>query len=272
MLFGVTIDGYTQLRSKEIAGDVHSLAWGPNGHNLHALNSRASSDSVTSVVNYRISDDPNLEDILRTDFLANVSDASQIVAHPVGDRIYVVTKDANELVTVALEADGLSIKAASTPSRYKLLPSSLDSTKFRTSSLAISASKSTLWTLSQSANQAVIVAFTLNPATGEVIDAAARASWGGAGDGQLTAALFEASDVVAISNSPLGYLTLLGLDQNALGSAQDLESNSSHEYLEEIKMPNRQTGQGYPAAFKVKSYGRIPLDEFVAMGESVWVD
>ncbi|KAF2832704.1 hypothetical protein CC86DRAFT_425314 [Ophiobolus disseminans] len=272
VLFGVTVDGYTQLRSKEIAGDVHSLAWGPNGHNLHALDSHASSSSVTSIVNYHISDDPNLEDIVRTDILANVSDASQIVSHPTGNRIYVVTKGTNELVTVALEQDGTSIKIAVAPSRYKLLPSSLDASKFHTSSLAISASKKVLWTLSQSANQAVVVAFTLNPATGEVIDAAARASWGGAGDGQLTAASFETGDIVAIANSPMGFVTLLGLDQGTPTIAQSFDSVVGHEYLEQLSVTKGRRGGAVLAAPKIKSYGRISLDEFVTMGESIWVD
>tara|TARA_R110002003_G_scaffold325_7_gene18816 strand:- start:1800 stop:2615 length:816 start_codon:yes stop_codon:yes gene_type:complete len=271
-LFGLTVDGYTQLRSKEIAGDVHSLAWGPKGHNLHALNSRASLSTATSVVNFRISDDPNLEDIIGTDILANVSDSAQIVAHPSSDRIYVVTKGINELVTMSIQQTATSMKLASAPSRYMLLPSSLDASQFRTSSLAISASGKTLWTLSQSPNQAVIVAFTLNATTGEVVDATARASWGGAGEGQLTAAPFEDGDIVAITNSPLGYITLLGLDQASTMDVQSSEDNSGHEYLEQLEVVQRRRSGVAAAPAKIKSYGRTILDDIISIGESVWVD
>jgi hypothetical protein len=272
VLFGLTADGYSQLRSKEIAGDVHSLAWGPNGRNLHALDSHSSSAAETSIVNYRISEDPTLEDIVSTDILANVSNASQIAVHPSSNRMYVVTKDTNDLITVALEQDTNTTTVAQVPSRYRILPSSLDSSKFHTSSLAITASKNRLWTFSQSTKQAVITVFTLNTTTGEIIDVAARASWSGVGEGQITAAPFENGDVVAITNSPVGYVTLLGLDQGSSTSAQDSGITVGHEYLQQLEEGDDPTRMMAQTATKVKSYGRTVLDEFIAMGESVWVD
>ncbi|KAH7093495.1 hypothetical protein FB567DRAFT_610001 [Paraphoma chrysanthemicola] len=272
VVFGLTTDGYTQLRSKEIPGDVHSLAWGPKGHNIHALNSRASSSTTTSIVNFRISDDPNLEDIINTDLLANVADASQIVAHPSSNRIYVVTRGTNELITMIVQQNGTSIKLSSAPLRFKILPSSLDASHFHTSSLAISASGKTLWTLSQSSNQAVIVAFTLDPTTGDVIDAAARASWGGAGEGQLTAAPFEGGDIVAITNSPLGYITLLGLEQASAMAAHGIEYKRGHEYLQQLDVEAEMGSSNAAAPARIKSYGRTILDDVISIGESIWLD
>jgi hypothetical protein len=272
VLFGLTINGYTQLRSKEIAGDVHSLAWGVNSRNLHALDSRSSSSFATSIVNFRISDDPNLEDIVATDLLANVSDASQIVSHPTGNRIYLVTKNTNELISLALEQDGNTTTIAQGPTRHKILPSSLDTNLFKTSSLALTTSKNTLWTFSQSVNQAIITAFTLHPTSGEVMDIAARASWAGAGEGQLTAAPFSIGDIVAITNSPVGYVTLLGLDQVSPTILQVHENLQGHEYLQQLSVLSERYAEEILVAAKIKSYGRVTLDEFVATGESVWVD
>lgn len=166
-----------------------------------------------------------------------------------------------------LSAETSRRRATLAQSRYKLLPSSIDATQFQTSSLAITASKRVLWTLSQSPNQAVVTAFTLNATTGDVIEVGARATWKGAGEGQLTAASFEAGDVVAISNSPMGYVTLLGLDYGTVAMAQ----SSEHEFLEELplEMEKREVGVAAP---KIKSFGRTVLDDYVGLGESIWID
>jgi hypothetical protein len=272
VLFGLTIDGYSQLRSKEITGDVHSLAWSSNGRNLHALDSHSSSTPTTSIVNFRISEDPSLEDIVSTDILTNVSDASQIVVHPSINRMYVVTKGTNELITLTLAQNANTTTSAQAPSRYRILPSSLDSSQFHTSSLAITASRNTLWTFSQSNKQAVITAFTLNTTTGDIVDAAARASWSGIGEGQITAASFESGDVVAITNSPVGYVTLLGLDQGVATTAQNTGIVDGHEYLQQLGEGRDATQSVASSAVKVKSYGRTVLEEGVDMGESVWID
>lgn len=270
VLFGLTPDGYTTLRSKEIAGDIHSLAFSPSGHNLRALDSHSSASATTSITIFRIAEEPNLEDIIGTDILTNVSSASQIIAHPTGNQIYVVSKDTNELIAVPLQPETSLRRSRSTlsQSRYKLLPSSLDATQFQTSSLAITASKRVLWTLSQSSNQAVVTAFTLNATTGDVIEVGARATWKGAGEGQLSAAPFEAGEVVAISNSPMGYVTLLGLDYVTAVAAQ----SSEHEFLEELPVVREKRDGVQAAAPKIKSYGRTVLDDYVGLGESIWID
>jgi hypothetical protein len=272
ILFGLTTNGYLQLKSKEIAGDIHSLAWTANGQNLHALDSHSSPVEATSIVNFRISEDPNLEDIIATDILANVSHAAEIVSHPTSNRLYVVTKDTNELISVRAPDIANSSSTTQLPSRYRLLPSSLDASRFHTSSLAIGASKSTLWALSQSSNQAVITVFSLNATTGEVVDAVARASWAGNGEGRITAASFAGGDIVAITNSPIGYVTLLGLDQGGVKVAQDADGGYDHAYLEALKMERSDASHINAASAKVKSYGRTALDEYIAIGEAVWVD
>lgn len=250
---------------------MHSIAWSPNGHNLHALDSHSSAFSATSITNFRIADDPNLDDIAGTDILANVTSASQIVSHPTGNRLYLITKDTNELISVATPS-GTRRRRRGTlaPSRYRILPQSLDTPDFHSTSLAITASKTTLWALSQSANQAVIAAFSLNPTTGEVLDVAARASWKGAGAGELTAAPFTAGDLVAITNSPAGYTTILGLDSGTATTVQEIDKEGQHDFLQQITEVGVDGVEA--AAPKVKSYGRVILDDFVGLGEGVWID
>jgi hypothetical protein len=259
------------LRSQEIAGDVHSIAWSPSGRNLHALDSHTSQQLSTSISNFRISDDPTLQDVVGVDVLINVTDASQIVAHPTETLMYIVTKDTNELVVLSLAGDTL-LNTSTVLVRYRLLPSSLDATEFHTSSLAISASKSTLWTLSQSSRQAVITSFNLNVTTGEVINVAARASWQGFGEGQLTAAPFNDSDVVAVANSPTGYVTLLGLDQSMLDTVHVAEDRGIHDYLHPMVVDKSRREDLHMAASKIRSYGRALIDDYVTLGDSIWID
>ncbi|KAH8711804.1 hypothetical protein GQ44DRAFT_731040 [Phaeosphaeriaceae sp. PMI808] len=252
VLFGLTTDGYTQLHSKEIPTDIHSLAWAPNGHTLHALDSHASTSLTTSILNFRISPLPTLEDIVRTDTLSNVSSASQIVAHPTTNRIYIVTKHTNELITAVLETDGTTVQTAQTPSRYKVLPSILDASLFHTSSLALTASGNILYTLSHSTQQAVITAFSLNATTGAIIDAVARATWAGDGEGSCL-----------LRRLRRGMLLVWRIRRWGVQGGVD-----GHEYLQEIGGRGGERG----LAAKVKSYGRIMVEEFGGVGESVWVD
>jgi len=271
IVFGVSPDGYDTINSQEIAGDVHSIAWAPNGRNLHALDSHSSGNLLTSITNFRMSEDPDLQDVVGIDILGNVTSASQIIAHPSETLMYIVTKDSNELVVVSLAGD--SLVSNSTPVlRYRMLPTSLDATQFHSSSLAISASRNTLWALSQSLHQAVITAFTLNVTTGEVVDVAARASWQGTGEGQLTAAPFDGGDVVAIANSPTGYITILGLDQSTLPSARVAEDFGLHDYLYAMQVDERKRKDIRMAAPKIKSYGRVLVDDHVNLGDCAWID
>lgn len=250
---------------------MHSIAWSPSGRNLHALDSHSSQQLSTSISNFRISEDPTLQDVVGVDVLGNITNASQIFAHPTETLMYLVTKDTNELVVLSLAGDTL-VNNSTTVLRYRLLPSSLDSTEFHTTSLAISASKNTLWTLSQSSRQAVITCFTLNITTGEVTNVAARASWQGVGEGQLTAAPFAGGDMVAIANSPTGYITILGLDRSVLDVAYSSQNHAIHDYLHPMIAEKSRRKGLHMAAPKVKSYGRALIDDYVNLGQSVWID
>ncbi len=271
VVFGLTPDGYDTLHSQEIAGDVHSIAWSPNGRNLHALDSHSSQDLLTSITNFRISENPTLQDVVGVDVLRNVTSASQIVAHPSKTLVYIVTKDSNELIVVPLAGDTL-VNNSTVVLRYRLLPTSLDATQFHTSSLAISASRNTLWTLSQSSSQAVITSFTLNVTTGDVVNVAARASWQGVGEGQLTAAPFDGGDVVAVANSPTGYITLLGLDQSTLDNAYIAGDPDVHDYLHPMAVGESRRNDIRMLTPKIRSYGRTLVDDYVNLGDSIWID
>lgn len=274
-LFSTSVTGFHTLRSKEFAGDIRSLAWSPNGRQLHALDSRSSSSAMTSIFNFYIAEDPNLESLNHTDTLANVTNAEQIIAHPTGNMFYIVTKDTNELVTVPLvdaAADNADAATAAL-ARYKLLPSSIDASLYTTSSLTISSSNSFLWTLSQSGDQAIITVFSLDPATGAVISSVVRAAWqglGGIGWGQLSPAPFKGSDVIAVSNSPMGMVAFLGLDQGTVpAGAQGTVQVEADDFLIDVEMLNVQSEAA--AAPKLKSFGRIDLG-LDDLGQGVWVD
>ncbi|KAI4926534.1 hypothetical protein J4E85_006828 [Alternaria conjuncta] len=120
--------------------------------------------------------------------------------------------------------------------------------------------------------QAVITAFTLNVTTGEVVDVAARASWQGFGEGQLTAAPFDDGDVVAITDSPTAYITILGLDQSTLPSARIGEDFGLHDYLYAMQVDERKRKDIQMAAPKIKSYGRVFVDDHVNLGDCAWID
>lgn len=267
-IFAITPDGYATLRSKEIAGDVHSIAWCPDDHNLRALNSQSSDDNAASIINFRIADDLDLNDIVGIDFLKNITSPSQIIAHPTQSQVYLVTQDSNELVRSSLDGD-MPLNAFAVASRHNLVSES--GTKlFRTSSLAISASRRILWTISQSSEQAIINAFALNT-TGEVIGIVARAGWRGDGDSSLTGSPFQDGDVVAVTNSPKGYVTLLGLHIDVGVDSSAIKDRSVHSYLYQmpVRKEKRQVEGG---TARMKSYGRASIDEYVSLGESIWIN
>ena len=271
VLFGLTPDGYTMLRSIEIAGDIHSLAWSPSGHNLHALDSHSSQTSFTSVTNFRISDNPTLEDIIGTDVLANVTSGSQVTTHPTGSYLYVVTQYTNELVVVPLHDDTFANASLST-SRHQLIPATLDNARFHTSAVAVTSSKDTMWTLSQSSDQAIVTVFSINRNTGAIGGAIARASWTGAGDGQLAAAPFERGNMIAITNSPMGYVTVLGLESGFSYIGSNVSSEIAHDFLQPLETQRQVRGAWHSSHVRIKSYGRVLLDDYVSLGESVWID
>ncbi|KAK7183954.1 hypothetical protein DPSP01_011723 [Paraphaeosphaeria sporulosa] len=269
VLFSTSVSGFKSLRSKEFAGDIRSLAWSPNGRHLHALDSHSSQSAATSIFNFYISADDTLNAQNQTDILANVTNAEQMVTHPTGNLVYVVTKDSNELVTIPLQGS----ETPASPSRFKILPSSMDPSQYTTLSLTISSSKTSLWTLSQSPAQVVVTVFSLDPTTGVVINTVARAGWTGDGaffPAQISPAPFAGNDIVAVTNSPVGYTAFIGLDKGttALGEAGDVKI-AGEDFLEDAWMLNVKSGA--VAAPKLKSYGRIAL-AFDSLGEGVWVD
>jgi hypothetical protein len=256
------------MRSKEFAGDIRSLAWSPDGRHLHALDSHSSASLATSVFNFFIASDPTLQDQNVTDILANVTGASQMVTHPTGNYLYVVT-DTNELVTVSLSED---VSVQTLPSRFKILPASIDASTYTTSSLTISSSKTSLWTLSQSNAQAIVTVFSLNATTGEVINAVARAAWSGYGYGQIAPAPFVGNDIVAVTNSPTGMVAFLGLDVEAVpvGAHGEVKIEAGEDgFLEELWMMG--IGAKGEMGVKLKSFGRVDLGSGM-LGEGVWID
>jgi hypothetical protein len=272
-LFLTSVTGNHTFRSKDILGNVHSLAWGPNGRHLHALDSHSSSSPATSIFNFYISNDPDLNDQNGTDILANVTGAEQMVTHPTADIVYVVVKDTNELVTIPLEEHKSTNTTTSAPKRFKVLPSSIDATKYTTSALTISSSKTFLWSLSQSPAQAIISVFSLDPTTGEVITAVARAAWGSMGaigNGQLAPAPFMGSDMIAVTDSPVGMIAFLGLDTSVVAGVgkQDVVNIDGDDFMEEVWTLGSKSDS---AAVRLKSFGRIDLC-MRGLGEGVWVD
>ncbi|KAF2871472.1 hypothetical protein BDV95DRAFT_628673 [Massariosphaeria phaeospora] len=184
-LFAVDVTGFYTMRSAEYQGDFRSLSWSPNGRNLRTLESHSSDPSSSSILNFHISDNANLEDLVGTDILTNVTSAEQLISHPIGNRAFIVTKNSNELVDIALQQNGL-VDSSAPPGRRP--------------------------TLSQSGSQAIISVFSLNATTGAVEKSIARSSWQGMGNGVLVAAPFGGADLVAVTNAPVGMVAILGLD------------------------------------------------------------
>lgn len=244
------------------------MAWSPNGRNLRALNSQSSDSNVASIINFRIAEDPSLNDIVRVDVLKNVTTPSQIIAHPTQAQVYLVTRNTNELLVLPFPEE-TPLNTSVIASRHNLVSKS-DTKLFQTSSLAISASWRILWTLSQSSEQAIVNAFALNTA-GEVIGLVARAAWRGDGDGYLTASPFPDGDVVAVTNSPRGYVTLLGLQTDMGVDSSAINDSSVHSYLYQIPM-GEEKRQVEGATPRIISYGRTSIDEYVSLGESIWIN
>jgi len=238
------------------------------------LDSHASSSPSTSIFNFFIAEDPTLNDQEETDILANVTGAEQMVTHPTGNLVYVVSKITNELITVPLGGQK-GVNSSTLPKRYNILPSSIDGSLYTTSSVAISSSKTTLWTLSQSEVQAVISVFDLNATTGEVVGAIARAAWsgvGGIGAGQIAPAPFVEKDMIAVADSPVGMVAILGLEKTASatrsGANERVVNIDGDGFLDEVwTLQDVRNG----ATVKLKSYGRIDLG-LDHVGESAWVD
>jgi 6-phosphogluconolactonase (cycloisomerase 2 family) len=217
-VFSLSITGFRTLKSKEIAGDVHSFAWSPNGEHLHALDSTAN-----SILNYYISGTPDLESLQATDIVTNATKIRQIITHPVGHRMYVVTQTTNELIDIPLRTDEL-LEKNTTQTRAYVLPKSYSSDAWVTTSLAISASNATLWTLTQSKapdSTFIVTVFRLDPVTGAVLKPVARSSFKNyIGDGTSATSLLtpgptiaDGTDLVSFTTYPGAMTAVLGLTQ-----------------------------------------------------------
>lgn len=119
----------------------------------------------------------------------------------------------------------------------------------------------------------MVTVFSLDPTTGAVIGAVARAGWTGDGaysPAHISPAPFVGNDIVAITNSPVGYTAFIGLDQGttAKGETGDIKV-AGDEFLEEGWMLNVKSDA--VMAPKLKSFGRIGL-AFDSLGEGVWAD
>jgi len=224
-LFSLSTSGYHTLRSKEIKGDVRSFAWSPDGRHLHALDTESS-----SLLNYNIADDePNLQDLLDTKTLADTKAARQVITHPVGHRLYLITRDTNELLDIPLKMDDRVGDGVPAANRSKILISGTPEGSYVTTSLAISSTNATLWTLSHTTtdgeNTFMVTAFKIDPVTGAVLGRVARASFRNyLGDGvtqvassALIAAPFE-GDMVAVTTFPGAMVAVLGLVGSSIGS------------------------------------------------------
>ncbi|KAF1993503.1 hypothetical protein P154DRAFT_589116 [Amniculicola lignicola CBS 123094] len=217
-LFSVSVTGFQTLQSGEYVGDIRSLAFSPNGQHLYALDYKSN-----SILNFNITEDPSLQDLIEKGILSNVTTPRQIVTHPTGHRIYVVTEDTNQLIDIPLLPND-SLNTSSTPVHFNVLPKSLQAEPYTTHSVAIT-SNSTLWALSRTWGQTVLSVFSLDPETGEVLKAIARSAWADYSetlDSWIVGAPFG-SDIIAVTNSPIGMVAVVGLVNGQLKGFQRLD-------------------------------------------------
>ncbi|KAF2737371.1 hypothetical protein EJ04DRAFT_117474 [Polyplosphaeria fusca] len=218
-VFTTTRSGDYTFQSKDIVGDIRSLAWSSSGRHLYALDFK-----TNHILNYNIPDDPKLDDLVDIALLTNVTNPRQIVTHPVGHRIYVVTQDSNELLDIpVLQSDLMGTNV--TAFRFNVLPSSLANSDYTTQSVAVSASNTTLWTLSRSYGMSVISAFSLDKTTGAVVKPIVRASWRdySASLDSFIAPAPVGGDLIAITNSPQGVTAFIELQGTGLKSYPRLD-------------------------------------------------
>ncbi|KAF2475596.1 uncharacterized protein BDR25DRAFT_310942 [Lindgomyces ingoldianus] len=213
----LTLDsGYRSLKSDAISGNIFSIAFSPNGRHLHALDSKS-----RSILNFYISDDPTFRDLLDKDFLPNATSPKQIITHPFGHRIFVVSQDTNELIEVPL-LNNDRIDASLSDTRHAILPKKLGNGKYSTTSLAISSSNSTLWTLSQSktpGQNGLITVYKLDGVTGAIAGRLAQVNWKTSGNAihtgmtsSVTPAPFD-GDLVAVTSFPMGTVEIWGVQK-----------------------------------------------------------
>jgi hypothetical protein len=155
---------------------------------------------------------------LDTKTIADTKAARQIVTHPVGHRLYVITRDSNELIDIPLLAND-RVDGPVAANRSAILVKGTPDGQYVTTSLAISSSNATLWTLSHTGapdNTFIVTAFRLDPATGAVQNRVARASFKNyLGDGSVaTSSLIPApfeGDMIAVTTYPGAMVAVMGL-------------------------------------------------------------
>jgi 6-phosphogluconolactonase (cycloisomerase 2 family) len=187
---------------------------------LHALDTETS-----SLLNFNISDDPNLQDLLDTKVIADTKAARQIITHPVGHRLYLVTRDTNELLDIPLQTDD-RVEGTPATNRSRILVTGTPDGQYVTTSVAISSTNATLWTLSHTGaadNSFMVTAFKIDPQTGAVQGRVARASFknylgdGSVATSSLVPAPFE-GDMVAVTTYPGAMVAVLGLVGSSIAS------------------------------------------------------
>lgn len=173
----------------------------------------------SSLLNFNLADDPTLEELLDTKPIANAVAARHIITHPVGHRAYVVTRDKNELMDIPLLTND-RVNGSASANRSVILFNETPAGHYVTTSVAISSSNATLWTLSHSTGDMsatfMVTVFRLDAETGAVQRRIARASFTNhIGDGiaarsEILPAPFD-GDMVAITTYPGGMVAVLGL-------------------------------------------------------------
>lgn len=187
---------------------------------MHALDSKAN-----SLLNYVVNEDPNQQDLVGNELIANTTTACQVITHPVGHRLYVITHETNELIDVPLLLTD-RIDAKISPNHTAIMAKDTPSAQYVTTSVAISSSNATLWILSHMRapeTTFLVTVFRLDPVTGAVQGRIARSQFRNyIGDGtkatsMLVPAPFE-GDMVAFTTYPGAMVAVLGLVGNSIAA------------------------------------------------------
>lgn len=139
--------------------------------------------------------------------------------------MYLVTEESNELIDIPLLANDRR-DASLSPNRTTILAKDTPSSGYITTSVAVSSSNATLWTLSHTKvpdSTFIITAFRLDPATGVVQGRVARASFrNNLGDGTTSTSVIMPApfdgDMVAVTTYPGAMVAVLGLVGDSIKS------------------------------------------------------
>lgn len=130
-----------------------------------------------------------------------------------------ITRDTNELLDIPLQTNDRIGDGLPAANRSKILVSGTPDGQYVTTSVAISSTNSTLWTLSHTGpdeNTFIVTAFKIDAVTGAVERRVARASFRNyLGDGSVaTSSLIPApfdGDMVALTTYPGAMVAVVGL-------------------------------------------------------------